>query len=55
MVSKDVKFKEDKCWDWDKSYEELITVDLECGDNEGETAINDSEGDNDVEEVEIVP
>ena len=55
MVSRDVKFEEDKCWDWDKSYEELITVDLECGDNEGEAAISDSEGDNDAEEVEIVP
>jgi len=55
VVSRDVKFEEDKCWDWDKSYEELITVDLECGDNEGETVISDSEGDNDIEEVEIIP
>jgi len=55
VVSRDVKFEEDKCWDWDKSYEELITVDLECGDNEGEVAISDNEGDNDAEEVEIVP
>jgi hypothetical protein len=55
VVSRDVKFEEDKCWDWDTSYEELITVDLECGDHEGEAAISDSEGDNDAEEVEIVP
>ncbi|KAI9160606.1 hypothetical protein LWI28_009895 [Acer negundo] len=55
----DVKFEEDKCWDWDKSYKELIAVDLECGDNEGEAAISDvieedSEGDNDAEEVETI-
>lgn len=28
---------------------------MECGDNEGEAVISDSEGDNDAEEVEIVP
>lgn len=58
VVSRDVKFEEDKCWDWDKSYKELVAVDLEWGDNEGEAAIRDvieedSEGDNDAEEVEI--
>ena len=53
VVSRDVKFEEDKCWDWDKSYKELIVVDLEWGDKEGEVAIRDvNEEENDVEEVE---
>lgn len=57
VVSRDVKFEEDKCWDWNDNYRELISVDLEWGENEGEVALNDdieedSEGDNGAEEVE---
>ena len=29
VVSRDVKFEEDKSWDWDKSYKELVTNNLE--------------------------
>lgn len=28
VVSRDVKFEEDKSWDWDKSYKELVAADL---------------------------
>ena len=40
VVSRDVKFEEDKSWDWDKSYKELVAADLEWGDNEEDTALN---------------
>jgi len=34
VVSRDVIFKEEKQWEWDKSFEEQILVDLEWGDDE---------------------
>lgn len=57
VVSRDVKFEEDKSWDWNNSYKELIVADLEWGEDEGEVVANnendeDIEGDSDVEEVE---
>lgn len=56
VLSRDVRFEEDKSWDWDKSYKELVAADLEWGDNEEDTALNgvneeDSEGENDTGEV----
>ena len=34
IISRDVVFKEDKSWDFDKTYEESIMCDLEWGDQE---------------------
>ena len=34
IISRDVKFEEDKCWNWDKTYEESIVCNLEWGDCE---------------------
>jgi hypothetical protein len=34
VVSRDVIFEEEKQWEWDKSFEEQILVDLEWGDDE---------------------
>ena len=34
IISRDVVFKEDKSWDWDKTYEESNMCDLEWGDQE---------------------
>lgn len=46
VVSRDVIFKEKKQWDWDVSYEEHISIDLEWGDDDRE--MNESgEGVND--------
>lgn len=63
IISRDVVFEEDKNWDWDKKYEELIVCDLEWGDT-GEEAVvfdeheegNGSDLDADIEEEnEILP
>lgn len=55
IISRDVVFKEDKTWDWDKKYEEAIMCDLEWGDDDGEEATvneeeRDSNFDDDLEE-----
>jgi hypothetical protein len=34
VISRDVIFEEEKQWEWDKSFEEQILVDLEWGDDE---------------------
>ena len=34
IISRDVVFKEDKSWDWDKTYEEFVMCDLEWGEQE---------------------
>lgn len=36
VVSRDVIFEEEKQWDWDVSYEEHISIDLEWGDDDKE-------------------
>ncbi|CAL2276266.1 unnamed protein product [Prunus armeniaca] len=56
VVSRDVKFEEDKSWDWDKNYKELVAADLEWGDNEEDIVLNganeeDSGGESDTREV----
>ena len=44
IISRDVVFKEDKNWDWDKKYEESIVCDLEWGDlKEEATMFDDNE------------
>ena len=49
ITSRDVVFKEDMNWDWDKKYEESIVCDLEWGDLEEEaTMFNDNKGGNEV-------
>lgn len=42
-VSRDVIFEEDKKWDWDASYEELIKLDLEWGDDQEQSELNGNE------------
>ena len=32
VISRDVIFEEEKQWDWDKSYEEQVLMNLEWGD-----------------------
>ena len=41
IISRDVVFKEDKNWDWDKTYKESSVCDLEWGDREEEAAVFD--------------
>ena len=41
IISRDVVFKEDKNWDWDKKYEESIVCDLEWDDLEEEATMFD--------------
>ena len=49
ITSRDVVFKEDMNWEWDKKYEESIVCDLEWGDLEEEaTMFNDNKGGNEV-------
>ena len=40
LVSRDVVFEEQKSWNWDKSFEEHIMIDLEWNDQEDNEAIN---------------
>ncbi|KAL9429389.1 hypothetical protein AB3S75_031241 [Citrus x aurantiifolia] len=42
IISRDVVFEENKSWNWDKSYEEQMVVDLNCG-NEEDNEITDAE------------
>ncbi|KAH9779134.1 hypothetical protein KPL71_007611 [Citrus sinensis] len=42
IISKDVVFEENKYWNWDKSYEEQMVVDLNYG-NEEDNKITDAE------------
>lgn len=37
VISRDVVFEEDKKWDWDESYEQLIGLDLSWEDDETST------------------
>lgn len=45
VISRDVIFEEERQWDWDKSYEEQLLIDLEWNDdveNENVNAANES-------------
>lgn len=41
MISRDVVFEEDKSWNWEKSYEEHVLVNLESGDNEDTVTVHE--------------
>lgn len=43
MISKDVIFEEDECWDWGRSIEELKLDVLDWGESEDEDGGNNSE------------
>jgi len=41
VVSRDIVFEEDKHWEWEKTHEELIVVDLELENSEAENEDNE--------------
>lgn len=41
IISRDIVFEEDKNWDWDKKFEEVIVCDLEWGDCEEEATVSE--------------
>ncbi|RDX67097.1 hypothetical protein CR513_54070, partial [Mucuna pruriens] len=41
IISRDVVFEEDKGWDWDKKYEEVILCDLDWGDKDVEVVVEE--------------
>lgn len=43
VISRDVIFEEERKWDWNKSYEEHLLAELEWGDEEGSTTIDEIE------------
>lgn len=47
IISRDVVFDEDKCWDWDKQYAASISCELEWGDKED--AVENEEHEDEVE------
>lgn len=52
IISRDVKFKEDKCWSWDKKYEESIMCNLEWANCEEELDALDENEEGNVDENE---
>lgn len=46
VIDKDVVFEENKSWEWDKSYNDQVLVDLERGENEEQFSdVEESESD----------
>ena len=51
MTSRDVVFEEKRKWDWDKSYEQQVLVDLEWGESEDDEVIVDPSDNEDEDAV----
>lgn len=57
VISRDVVFEENKEWDWDTSYEQQVLIELEWGEDQGDTdEIEDeaSDSDEEFEDQEVV-
>ncbi|KAK9931773.1 hypothetical protein M0R45_019037 [Rubus argutus] len=57
LISRDVVFEENKSWEWDRSYNDQVLVDLEWGENEEQLSdVEESESDVEVnDDVEPSP
>jgi len=51
VISRDVIFEEEKQWDWDKSYEEQVLMNLEWGDEQSEGEVDEIENEENGEDA----